>query len=153
MTKIMPCLWFDNRIDEAIKFYTETFKSAKVHQLVRHAPDQPAFTAVIELEGQKFMLLNGGPRYQFTEAVSFVIDCDGQDEVDYFWNRLVGDSGEESMCGWCKDKFGLSWQIVPKQLYETLNGSDREGANRAMQAMLSMRKIVVADLQKAYAGA
>lgn len=152
MTTLMPCLWFDDRIDDAITFYTETFKSATVHELVRHAPDKPAFTAVIELEGQKFMLLNGGPQFKFTEAVSFVINCDGQDEVDYFWNRLVSEGGEESMCGWCKDRFGLSWQVVPKQLMETMGGPDRAGANRAMQAMLQMRKIVVADLQKAYAG-
>jgi len=152
MTTLMPCLWFDDRIDDAITFYTETFKSAKVHDLVRHAPDKPAFTAVIELEGQKFMLLNGGPQFKFTEAVSFVINCDGQDEVDYFWNRLVAEGGEESMCGWCKDRFGLSWQVVPKQLMETMGGPDRAGANRAMQAMLQMRKIIVADLQKAYSG-
>ena len=90
MTRIMPCLWFDDRIDEAIKFYTETFKEAKVHEIQRQAPDAPAFTAVIELAGQKFILLNGGPRFPFTEAVSFVVDCDGQDEVDYFWNGYVG---------------------------------------------------------------
>ncbi|WP_297113477.1 VOC family protein [uncultured Devosia sp.] len=152
MTSIMPCLWFDDRIDDAIKFYPETFNDAQVHELVRHAPDKPAFTAVIELAGQKFMLLNGGPRFQFNEAVSFVIDCDGQEEVDFYWNRFVDNGGEESMCGWCKDRFGLSWQIVPKQLYEALNGPDKAGANRAMQAMLQMRKIIVADLQKAYAG-
>ena len=153
MTKLMPCLWFDDRIVEAIQFYTDTFPSAKVLEVVRHGPDKPAFTAVIELEGQKFMLLNGGPRFPFTEAVSFVIDCDGQEEVDYFWDRLVSDGGEESMCGWCKDKFGLSWQVIPKQLFETVGGADKAGANRAMQAMLQMRKLDVAALQKAYAGA
>jgi predicted 3-demethylubiquinone-9 3-methyltransferase (glyoxalase superfamily) len=153
MTSLMPCLWIDDRIDAAIKFYTETFKNAKVVELMRQAPDQPAFTAVIELEGQKFMLLNGGPRFPFTEAVSFVVNCDGQDEVDYFWNRLTSDGGEESMCAWCKDKFGLSWQVVPKQLREALGGPDKAGANRAMQAMMQMRKIDVAALQKAYAGA
>ena len=152
MTRIMPCLWFDDRIDDAIAFYTDTFSEAKVLELQRQAPDAPAFTAVIELAGQKFMLLNGGPRFPFTEAVSFVIDCDGQEEVDYFWSRFVDNGGEESMCGWCKDRFGLSWQVVPKQLHETLNGPDKAGAGRAMQAMLGMRKLVVADLQKAYAG-
>jgi predicted 3-demethylubiquinone-9 3-methyltransferase (glyoxalase superfamily) len=152
MTSIMPCLWFDDRIDEAIQFYTETFKEAKVLEIQRQAPDAPAFTAVVELAGQKVTLLNGGPRFPFTEAVSFVIDCDGQDEVDYFWNRFVDNGGEESMCGWCKDRFGLSWQVIPKQLYEALQGSDKAGAERAMQAMLQMRKIIVADLQKAYAG-
>ena len=153
MTKLMPCLWFDDRIDDAITFYTQTFKSAKVHEVVRHAPDKPAFTAIIELEGQRFMLLNGGPNFTFTEAVSFMIDCADQAEVDYFWGKLVGDGGEESMCGWCKDKFGLSWQVVPKQIYETVLGKDPAGSNRAMQAMMKMRKLVVADLQKAYADA
>jgi len=152
MTSIMPCLWIDDRIDAAIDFYTGTFSNARVADLVRHEPSKPAFTAVIELENQRLLMLNGGPPFPFTEAISFVIDCDGQEEVDYFWNRLTGEGGEESMCGWCKDRFGLSWQVVPKQLYETLNGPDKEGANRAMQAMLGMRKLIVADLQKAYAG-
>ena len=152
MTSIMPCLWFDNRIDEAIEFYTTTFKSAKVHEVNRQDPKGPAFTAVIELEGQKFMLLNGGPEFKFTEAVSFMIDCADQAEVDYFWNRLTADGGAESQCGWCKDKFGLSWQVVPKQVYETVMGKDPAGAQRAMQAMLKMGKLVVADLEKAYAG-
>ena len=157
MTKIMPCLWFNNRIDEAIEFYTSTFKSAKVHQVERQNPDGPAFTAVIELEGNKFMLLNGSgaeaSQFPFTEAVSFMIDCDGQEEVDYFWNKFVGDGGEESMCGWCKDKFGLSWQVVPKQIFETVFGKDPAGAKRAMDAMLKMRKLDVPTLEKAYAGA
>ena len=152
MTRIMPCLWFDDRIDEAIKFYAETFREAKVHEIQRQAPDAPAFTAVIELAGQKFMLLNGGPRFPFTEAVSFVIDCDGQEEVDHFWNRLVSEGGEESMCGWCKDRFGLSWQVVPRQLYDTVMGKDPAGAKRATDAMLGMRKLVVTELQQAYAG-
>jgi predicted 3-demethylubiquinone-9 3-methyltransferase (glyoxalase superfamily) len=153
MNKIMPCLWFDDRIDEAIDFYTSTFRSAKVHQIVRRAPDQPAFTAVIELEGHRFMLLNGGPQFHFTEAVSFMIDCQDQAEVDCFWDTLTANGGEESMCGWCRDKFGLSWQVAPKQIYETVLGPDKAGAERAMQAMMGMRKLVVADLQKAYAGA
>ena len=154
MSKIMPCLWFDNRIDDAIRFYTETFKSAKVHDIKRQTPDGPAFTAVIELEGQKFMLLNGSPtQFPFTEAVSFTIDCQDQAEVDYFWSRFVSEGGEESMCGWCKDRFGLSWQVVPKQIFDTVFGKDPAGANRAMQAMLQMRKLDVAKLEKAYAGA
>lgn len=152
MTSIMPCLWFDNRIDEAIEFYTTTFKSAKVLDVKRQDPKGPAFTAVIELEGHKFLLLNGGPEFKFTEAVSFMIDCADQAEVDYFWNRLTADGGAESQCGWCKDKFGLSWQVVPKQIYETVFGPDPAGAQRAMQAMLKMGKLVVADLEKAYDG-
>ena len=118
---------------------------------MRQAPDKPAFTALIELEGQKFMLLNGGPQLRFTEAVSFMIDCQDQAEVDYFWDRLTAEGGEESMRGWCKDKFGLSWQVAPKQIYDTALGPDKAGAERAMQAMMGMRKLVVADLQKAYA--
>jgi predicted 3-demethylubiquinone-9 3-methyltransferase (glyoxalase superfamily) len=153
MTDIMPCLWFDNRIDDAIEFYTSTFKSAKVHEVKRQDPKGPVFTAIIELEGHKFMLLNGGPTFKFTEAVSFMINVDGQDEVDYFWDRLTADGGEESQCGWCKDKFGLSWQVVPKQIYETVLGKDPAGSQRAMQVMMKMGKLIVADLQKAYAGA
>lgn len=152
MTKIMPCLWFDDRIDDAIAFYTSTFKSAKLVQVVRHVPDRPAFTAIIELEGHRFMLLNGGPLFAFTEAISFVIDCADQDEVDYFWNALVDNGGKESMCGWCKDRFGLSWQVVPRQLYDTIAGSDPAGAQRATQAMMGMKKLIVSELQKAYAG-
>ena len=152
MPKIMPCLWFDDRIDEAIKFYASLFATTKVHELVRHDPNGPAFTAVIELEGQKLMLLNGGPLFPFTEAVSFVIDCADQAEVDHFWNALVADGGAESQCGWCKDKFGLSWQVVPRQLFETVAGPDQAGAGRATQAMMKMKKLDVAELQRAYAG-
>ncbi len=152
MTRIMPCLWFDDRIDDAIRFYTETFKDAKVLEIQRQSADGPAFTAVIELAGQKLMLLNGGPQFRFNEAVSLVIETDGQEETDYFWNRLTSDGGEESMCSWCKDKFGLSWQVTPRQLMAALTGPDKEGANRAMQAMLQMRKIDIATIEKAYAG-
>ena len=152
MTSIKPCLWFDNRIDDAIEFYTTTFKTAKVTNISRSAPDQPAFTAEFELEGQKFMARNGGPQFKFNEAVSFFVTCADQAEVDYFWDAMTKDGGEESQCGWLKDKFGLSWQIVPKQLFETMGGPDAAGRERAMQAMLKMRKLIVADLQKAYAG-
>jgi predicted 3-demethylubiquinone-9 3-methyltransferase (glyoxalase superfamily) len=155
MTQIMPCLWFNNRIDEAIDYYTSTFKSAQVLQRMRQG-DQPTFTAVIELAGQKFFLLNGDgsqpSRFPFSEAVSFMIECEDQAEVDHYWNHFVGDGGAESMCGWCSDKFGVSWQVVPKQLHQTVGGSDPAGAQRAMQAMLKMRKLVVADLEKAYRG-
>ena len=152
MTKLTPCLWFDDRIDEAIKFYTTTFKDSKVIELVRNSPDSAAFTAVIELAGQKIFLLNGGPRFPFTEAVSIMIECDGQTEVDYYWDTFVDNGGEESMCGWCKDKFGFSWQVVPKQFRDTVFGPDKAGASRAMQAMMGMKKLVVAELEKAYAG-
>ncbi|MDB5613373.1 MAG: hypothetical protein JWQ22_1026 [Devosia sp.] len=156
MTSIMPCLWFDDRIDEAVKFYTETFKDAKVIQLNRQDPNGAAFTATIELAGQKFFLLNGSggepSKFPFSWAVSFMIDCADQTEVDHFWNGFVDNGGEASRCGWCKDKFGLSWQVVPKQIYGTVTGPDKEGSARAMQAMMKMGKLIVADLEKAYAG-
>lgn len=154
MTKLMPCLWFDDRIDEAIDFYSATFEDAKVHDRLRHAPNQPTFTATIELRGQKFLFLNGGEKHlrPFTEAVSFVIETDGQAETDYFWDRITGNGGEESMCGWCKDKFGLSWQVTPRQLPTALTGPNKDGAQRAMQAMMGMRKIDVAAIERAYRG-
>jgi predicted 3-demethylubiquinone-9 3-methyltransferase (glyoxalase superfamily) len=154
MSKLFPCLWFDDRIDEAITFYTGTFRNARVHDVLRHGPNQPAFTCTLELEGQKFLLLNGGDKANrpFTEAVSMVIETDGQQETDYFWDRLTSNGGEESMCGWCRDRFGLSWQVTPKQLPAALTGSDKAGAERAMQAMMQMRKIDIAAIEKAYAG-
>ncbi|MET3924761.1 VOC family protein [Devosia sp. 2618] len=152
MSQITPCLWLDDRIDEAIKFYTETFKSAKVHQVVRQAPDQPAFSAIIELEGSRFMLLSGNPNVQFTQTVSFMIECKDQKDVDYFWDALSTNGGKESVCGWCEDRFGLSWQVTPKQIYDTVLGKDPVGAQRAVQAMMGMKKLIIADLQKAYDG-
>lgn len=157
MTSIMPCLWFDNRIDDAITFYTETFKDAKVIRVNRQDPDGAAFTAIIELAGQEFFLLNGGggepSKFPFSWAVSFMIECADQAEVDHFWNGFVDNGGEESQCGWCKDRFGLSWQVIPKQLYATVMGPDQAGAQRATQAMLQMKKLDVAALEKAYAAA
>jgi predicted 3-demethylubiquinone-9 3-methyltransferase (glyoxalase superfamily) len=109
-------------------------------------------TATFNLEGQDFMVLNAGPHFKFTEAISFFVNCETQEEVDYYWERLTADGGEESQCGWLKDKFGLSWQIVPSALGKLLQDSDREKANRAMQAMLKMQKINVAELQAAFDG-
>ena len=152
MTTVTPCLWFDDRIDAAIDFYTKTFKTAKVTNIERQNPNGPAFVAEFELEGQKFMALNGGPQFKFTEAVSFFVTCADQQEVDYFWNALIADGGAESQCGWLRDKFGLSWQIVPQQFRQTVFGKDPAGAQRAMQAMMGMKKLIVADLEKAYAG-
>lgn len=151
MPKIMPCLWIDDRIEEMVNFYLETFKDGEIHK-VDHYPDGRIITITFRLKDQEFMALNGGPEFKFTEAISFTVDCDGQAEVDHYWNTLTANGGEESQCGWLKDKYGLSWQIVPKQLNEALAGSDRAGAGRAMQAMLQMKKIIVADIQKAYAG-
>lgn len=153
MSSIKPCLWFDDRLEEALEFYGKTFKNTKITNITRQAPDKPVFTAEFELEGQKFVALNGGPMFKFNESISFFVTCNDQAEVDYYWNALTANGGAESQCGWLKDKFGLSWQIVPKQMAETVMGPDKAGADRAMQAMFKMKKLIVADLQKAYAGA
>jgi predicted 3-demethylubiquinone-9 3-methyltransferase (glyoxalase superfamily) len=145
MTSITPFLWFDNNVPEAVAFYKSVFPNAKV-EVVND------FMASFELEGQKFNALNGGPQYRFNEAVSFFISVETQEEVDYFWNRLTADGGKESRCGWLKDKFGLSWQVIPKALGRYLSDPDRQKADRAMQAMLKMQKIIIADLDKAFAG-
>ncbi|MET4511769.1 VOC family protein [Bradyrhizobium sp. I1.7.5] len=145
MTSITPFLWFANNVQEAVAFYKAVFPNAKVETVSDSM-------AVFELEGQRFRALNGGPQYRFTEAVSFFISVETQAEVDYFWSRLTADGGEESRCGWLKDKFGLSWQVIPSALGRYLGDPDRTKANRVMQAMMEMRKIVIADLDKAYAG-
>lgn len=156
MTKITPCLWFNNRIDEAIDFYTTTFPNTVVKQRYSQSPGTPTFTAIIELAGQDFFLLNGSgdsePMYPFNEAVSFMIECADQAEVDHYWNGFVDNGGAESRCGWCKDKFGVSWQVVPVQLHSTTMGPDKEGSQRAFQAMLGMKKLIVAELEAAYRG-
>jgi predicted 3-demethylubiquinone-9 3-methyltransferase (glyoxalase superfamily) len=156
MPKIVPCLWFDDRIDDAIDFYTSTFPNSELKHVVRQGEGKPAFTALLDLAGNEFFLLNGsgaaGTNRPFTEAVSFMIECADQAEVDHYWNSFVDNGGEESQCGWCRDKFGLSWQVVPRQMYSTTLGPDRAGAQRATQAMLKMRKLIVADLERAYRG-
>ena len=145
MTSITPFLWFANNVPEAVAFYKAVFPNAKVETV-------SDLMAVFELEGQRFHALNGGPQYRFTEAVSFFISVETQAEVDYFWSRLTADGGEESRCGWLKDKFGLSWQVIPSALGRYLGDPDRTRANRVMQAMMEMRKIVIADLDRANAG-
>ena len=151
MKKITPFLWFDTQAEDAMNFYVSIFKNSKVGGVSR-GPDGKAFTVSFELDGQEFMGLNAGPEFRFNEAVSMYVNCEDQAEVDYFWNKLTANGGEESMCGWLKDKYGLSWQIVPKQLGELMGDNDPEKANRVMQAMLKMNKIIVADLRKAYDG-
>ena len=151
MKKITPFLWFDTQAEEAMNFYVSIFKNSKVGGVSR-GPDGKAFTVSFELDGQEFMGLNAGPQFKFNESISMYVDCADQVEVDYFWNALTADGGEESMCGWLKDKYGLSWQIVPKQLGELMGDPDPEKSGRVMQAMLKMQKIVVADLQKAHGG-
>jgi len=151
MEKITPFLWFDTQAEEAMNFYVSLFKNSKVNNVSR-GPDGRAFVVSFELDGQEFMGLNAGPQFKFNEAVSMYVDCADQAEVDYFWNALTADGGEESQCGWLKDKYGLSWQIVPKQLTELMNDPAPAKSQRVMDAMLKMQRIIVADLQKAHDG-
>lgn len=144
-TTITPFLWFDNNVLEAVDFYTSVFPDAKIEV-------KSDFMAIFELQGQRFYALNGGPHFKFTEAVSFFVSVETQEEVDYYWNKLTADGGAESMCGWLKDKFGLSWQIIPNALMRYQASPDRDAAKRANDAMLKMRKIIIADLDKAFTG-
>ncbi len=164
--KIVPFLWFDKETEEAVNFYVSLFNGSphkradsKIISITRYekgmevpGADQmegKVLTAIFELDGQRFMALDGGPIFKFNEAVSFYVDCEDQDEVDYFWNRLSA-VPESEQCGWLKDKFGLSWQIVPKQMGEILGSPNRKKALAATNAMLQMKKIVIADLQRAF---
>jgi predicted 3-demethylubiquinone-9 3-methyltransferase (glyoxalase superfamily) len=161
MPKIVPCLWFDHQAEEAVNLYISLFKNSKILNVARYDEDSAkvagkpvgsVLTVNFLLDGQEFMALNGGPEFKFTEAVSFVVNCETQVEVDHFWNTLTADGGEESMCGWLKDKYGLSWQIVPTVLDEMLSDPDPAKAQRVMQAMLQMKKLDVAGLRRAYEG-
>ncbi len=157
MQKIVPFLWFDNQAEEAANFYTSIFHDSKILEISRYgeAGPGPAGTAMVvnfQLAGQEFNALNGGPQFKFTEAVSLVVHCESQDEVDYFWAKLTAEGGEESQCGWLKDQYGLSWQVVPTALGNIIGGPDPAGAQRAVQAMLQMRKLDAAVLQQAYDG-
>lgn len=145
MGKITPFLWFDGRLDEAVTFYTSVFPNSQV-------TSRNPMTATFVIEGQAFMGLNGGPMYAFSEAVSFFVQCDSQDEVDYYWNALTADGGQAGRCAWLKDKFGVSWQIVPDALGRHLSDPDRARANRVMAAMRTMNRIIIADLDAAAAG-
>jgi len=151
MKKITPFLWFDTQAEEAMNFYTSIFKNSKVLG-VTPGPNGRAMSVNFELEGQEFIGLNAGPQFQFNEAISFLVDCKTQEEVDDLWEKLTADGGEESMCGWLKDKFGLSWQIIPTTLSEMLSDPDPEKAGRVMQAMLKMNKIDIEGLLRAYDG-
>ena len=157
MQKITPFLWFDDNAEEAMNFYLSVFKDSKEIRVSRYPEGGPApagsvMIAEFELEGQRFTALNGGPQFKFTEAVSFVINCESQEEVDHYWSKLTADGGEESMCGWLRDKFGLSWQITPTALIDMYSAGDKEGAQRAMQAMMQMKKLDIKTLQDAYDG-
>jgi predicted 3-demethylubiquinone-9 3-methyltransferase (glyoxalase superfamily) len=150
MNKITPYLWFDTQAEEAANFYASVFKNAKVTSVMRPGPDAPAMMVTFEVEGQEFYALNGGPSFKFTEAISLFVDCKNQEEVDDLWDKLTANGGEPGNCGWLKDKFGLSWQIVPKALQQLMSDPNPVKANAVMQAMLKMHKIEVPVLQKAY---
>jgi len=150
-------LWFDNQAEEAANFYVSVFKNSKVLSVVRYGETGPGpkgtvMTVEFELEGQKFVGLNGGPHFKFTEAVSFVINCETQEEVDYFWEKLTAEGGAESQCGWLKDRYGLSWQVVPTAVIEMLKDKDPERSQRAMKAVLQMKKIDIGQAKQAYDG-
>ena len=148
--KITPFLWFDHQAEAAARFYTSIFKNSKI-LATSPGPDGKPMVVNFQIEGQEIIALNGGPRFQFSEAFSLLVNCDSQDEVDYYWSKLT-DGGQESMCGWLKDRFGFSWQIVPVQLSKLLGDKDRERAGRVMQAMLKMKKIDIATLERASHG-
>lgn len=155
MPSITPALWFDHNLEEAAQFYTSVFPNSHVENFNRYSeagPGEPGavVSGTFVLDGVRFVGINGGPEFRFTEAVSFMVDCKDQDEVDYYWDRLTR-GGEESQCGWCKDRFGLSWQIVPARLHELLTDPDPAVATAATTAMLGMRKIVIAELERAAA--
>lgn len=161
MQKITPFLWFDNNAEEAVNFYVSLFKNSKVGKTTKYTgasaqaagrPEGSLMTAEFQLEGQNFVAINAGPHFKFTEAISFVVDCESQAEVDYFWEKLTAAGGQESQCGWLKDKYGLSWQITPRALIEMIGDKDPQKAQRVMGAMLQMKKIDTATLQRAYYG-
>jgi len=154
--KITPFLWFNDNAEEAMNYYVSIFKNSKILSVNRYGeagpgPNGSVMTATFELDGQHFTALNGGPLFGFTEAISFFVNCETQQEVDELWDKLLA-GGEASMCGWLKDKYGLSWQIIPKALGEMLGDKDPEKAGRVMKAMLQMQKIDVKKLEEAYAG-
>jgi predicted 3-demethylubiquinone-9 3-methyltransferase (glyoxalase superfamily) len=156
MPKITPMLWFNDDAEEAAKLYTSLFPNSKITAITRYGdagpgPKGSVMTVAFELDGQRFTALNGGPQFKFNESVSFVVDCKTQEEVDHYWNKLIEGGGEESQCGWLRDKFGLSWQITPTVLIELIQDPDPKKSQRVMAAMMTMRKIDIAALKKAYA--
>ena len=158
MQKITPCLWFNDQAEEAMRFYVSVFKNSRVGRITHYGeagakvsgrPMGSVMTATFEIEGQEVMALNGGPHFTLSEAVSFIVKCDTQKEIDTFWEKL-SEGGEKGVCGWLKDKFGLSWQIVPAMLSEMMQDKDAEKTNRVMQTILQMKKLDIARLQEAY---
>ena len=159
MSKISPCLWFDGNAEEAAQLYTSLFPNSRIDKVTRSPADNPStprgavLTVDFTLDGQRFIGLNGGPAHPFTEAISFSIDCEDQAEVDRYWDALIEDGGAPDQCGWLKDRFGVSWQVVPEQLGQMLNDHKSGNSDAAMQAMLKMKKIDISELEKAYRGA
>jgi predicted 3-demethylubiquinone-9 3-methyltransferase (glyoxalase superfamily) len=158
MDKISPCLWFDGLAEEAARFYTSLFPNSRVDAVTQSPADTPSgpkdsvLTVDFTLAGNSYIALNGGPDFKFSEAISLSIDCEDQAEVDRYWDALLAGGGEPSVCGWLKDRFGLSWQVVPRRMTELFASPDRAAAERAMKAMLDMVKIDVAELERAFAG-
>ena len=160
--RITPCLWFDDQALQAAEFYTAIFKRSKIGRVTRYGeagkevhkkPAGTVLTVAFELDGQAFTALNGGPNFKFNEAISFQIDCETQEEVDHYWDKLSeGGDKKAQQCGWLKDKYGVSWQVVPRVLVEMISDPDTEKSGRAMKAMLQMKKIDIAALKRAYAG-
>jgi predicted 3-demethylubiquinone-9 3-methyltransferase (glyoxalase superfamily) len=157
MQKITPFLWFDRQAEEAAKFYCSVFKNSKILGITRHLEGSgvakgEVLTVQFRLGDQEYVALNGGPQFKFTEAISLMINCKDQKEVDYYWEKLLAGGGQESACGWLKDKYGLSWQVTPTILLEMVSDKDRKKAQRAFDAMLQMRKIDIKKLKEAYGG-
>ncbi len=156
MQKVTTCLWFDGQAEAAVEFYKSVFKSVRIGRVMRWPEGSPDAGKVLEmefdLEGRSFQALNGGPQFKFNEAISLVVHCKDQKEVDYYWDALLAGGGEPSMCGWLKDRFGLSWQVVPDGLVELLSGPDQAKAGRAMQTMMGQRKLDIDAIRKAAAG-
>jgi predicted 3-demethylubiquinone-9 3-methyltransferase (glyoxalase superfamily) len=153
MPKTTPCLWFDTQAEEAAEFYTSVFPNSKILDILRHGaagpgPEGSVLTVTFSLDGQEYVALNGGPEFTFSEAISFQISCESQEEVDTYWSKLT-EGGQEGPCGWLKDRYGLSWQVVPTALPELLADPDPGRSQRAMQAMMGMKKIEIAELQRA----
>jgi predicted 3-demethylubiquinone-9 3-methyltransferase (glyoxalase superfamily) len=157
MPKITPCLWFDTQGEDAARFYTSIFPSSRIVEVARYGEAGPRDAGTVmavrfELDGQEFVALNGGPEFTFDEAISFQIHCYGQEEVDHYWDKFIEDGGEAGPCGWLKDKYGLSWQVVPDGLIDLLGDADTEKAARTAQAMYKMTKLDMAALERAHAG-
>ena len=158
MPKITPFLWFNDKAEEAANFYASIFKNSKVNTVTRYGdagpgPKGSVMTVAFELDGQPFTALNGGPQFPFTEAVSFVVNCENQQEIDYYWDRLTSGGGQPVQCGWLKDQFGLSWQVVPRAMSRLMQQTDPKKAERVMKALLQMQKIDIAGLERAAGGA